>query len=114
MRIAERFDRHAATLVRITALKAQLKALEGEAEPDHDFILEWFRARPNKRRYRGIQYSKSPFKHFDQKGAKAALGAVKTAQLTETRYRESLSRDEQAKSVRTTEAQLKPLKRASA
>lgn len=109
MTTAERFDRHVAALVRITALKGQLKALEDEAESDDTFIKEWFRARPEKRRYRGIQFSRSPFKHFNQKTAKALLGAEKTAEATETRYRESLSLDEQAKSVRDATPQLKPV-----
>lgn len=114
MTIAERFDRYVAARVRINALEAQLKALQSEAEPDLDFIKEWFRARPEKRRNRGVAYSSSPFKYFNPRTAKALLGPEKTTEATETRYRESVSLDEQAKAVRNAGANLKPMRKASA
>lgn len=110
MTISERFDRYVAVRVRIDALKRQLKDLENEAKPDEAFVKDWFRARPGKRRYHGVQYSSVTYQRLDTEKARLLLGARAVDAEVET-VRETLSLDQEAKAVRDASSQLKPLRR---
>lgn len=90
MRITERFDTFAPKLLRLKALQRQARALERELEAEDGFIKQWFRDRPDRRSYRGLAFSRTPFEHFDRKKAAELLGP-KVKQVIEERYRESLS-----------------------
>lgn len=110
MTIAERFDRYIAARVRIDALKRQLKDLENEAKPDEAFVKDWFRARPEKRRWRGVQYSATTYRRLDAEKARLLLGAkTKDAEVETTR--ETLTLDAESKAVRDAGAQLRSLRR---
>lgn len=108
MTISERFDRYVAARVRIDALRRQLKDLENEAKPDEAFVKDWFRARPAKARYRGVQFSSVTYRRLDVDKARLLLGA-KTADAEVETIRETLTLDQEAKAVRDAGAQLKPV-----
>lgn len=109
MTIAERFDRYIAAKVRIDALKQQLKDLENEAKPDEAFVKDWFRARPEKRRYHGVEYSSVTYNRLDTEKARLLLGAkARDAEMPTTR--ETLTLDRESKAVRDAGAQLRPVR----
>lgn len=110
MKLTERFDRLIPLIAQRQALKAQLKAVEAEMDDDATYVKEWFRERPNKRRYRGIAYSSVEYQDIDPKKARRLLGA-KAKQAEVTRRRETLSLDEESKAVRD-HGRLRPVPRA--
>ena len=111
MTIAERFDRYIAGKIRKDALERQLKDIENEMKSDEAFVKDWFRARPERRRYHGVSYSKTSYTRLDTKKARLLLGARATEAEVVT-DRESLSLDYEAKVVRDAGTQLKPVRRA--
>lgn len=113
MTIAERFDRYVAHRIRIDALRRQLRELENEAKPDEAFVKDWFRARPERRRYHGVQYASTTYRRLDTDKARLLLGAKASDAEVET-LRESLSLDQESKAVRDAGAQLKPVRRERA
>lgn len=110
MTIAERFDRYIAARIRRDALERQLKDLENEAKADEAFVKDWFRARPERRRYRGVIYSSVSYNRLDPKKARLLLGA-KAAQAEVATQRETLTLDVESKAVRDATA-LKPVRAA--
>lgn len=109
MTIAGRFDRLLPLIARRQALRDQLKAVEAEMADDEEFVKDWFRLRPEKRRYRGVQYSAVTYQQIDAKKARRLLGRL-AAEAEVTRTRETLSLDAEAKSVRELNT-LKPVRR---
>lgn len=109
MTIAERFDRFVSTRIRRDALERQLKDLENEAKADEAFVKEWFRARPERRRYHGVIYSSVTYNRIDAKKARQLLGADAKKAEVET-LRETLTLDAESKVVRDA-GTLKPVRR---
>jgi len=99
MTIAERFDRYIAARVRMDALRRQLKDLENEAKPDEAFVKDWFRARPERRRFHGVNYSVTTYRRLDVEKARLLLGA-KASQAEAETQRETLSLDVESKAVK--------------
>lgn len=110
MTIAGRFDRLLPLIARRQALRNQLKAVEAEMADDEEFVKDWFRSRPEKRRYRGVEYSAVTYQQIDAKKARRLLGK-RAAEAEVTRTRETLSLDAEAKAVRELST-LKPVGRA--
>lgn len=110
MTISERFDRYVAARIRLDALRRQLKDLENEAKPDEAYVRDWFRARPERRRYRGVNYSSVTYRRLDTDKARMLLG-VKAADAEVETLRETLSLDQESKAVKDAGAALRPVRR---
>lgn len=99
MTIVERFARYISVRIRIDALRRQLKDLENEAKPDEAFVKDWFRARPERRRYQGVNYAVTTYRRLDVEKARLLLGA-RAAQAEAETQRETLSLDLESKAVK--------------